>query len=61
VEFEIISQYNPLPAMVKGPEQKVPAQKVPAQKAHVAPGSGKTAKAVVPGKTNKAAVPGVVK
>jgi type IV pilus assembly protein PilN len=69
VEFEITSQYNPLPAIVKGPEQKVPAQKnmgsdKPASSNHKVAGphgtsgSGTATKGAAPGKTTKAVVPG---
>jgi type IV pilus assembly protein PilN len=70
VEFEISSQYNPLPALVKGSPLIVPndqrsdratASRHKAAGPNAAPGSRTMRKAAVPGKTNKAASPGVVK
>jgi type IV pilus assembly protein PilN len=66
VEFEISSQYNPLPALVKGSPQIVPndQRSKPTTSGHKAAGAlgGRPIrKAAVPGKTNKAASPGVVK
>ena len=70
VEFEISSQYNPLPALVKGSAPIVPKDQRSdkprssgrrALGSNAVAGSRTTRKAAGPGKINRAASPGVVK